>query len=109
MLNPEQTRELMELTFSGGANYAMALAQITRDCRIWDIEHPKSLTVLNDFSDRVGHMLRHRGLRILAKRERPAVSEESSLGSEYLQAADVAAGWAVNLLTLSGGDEFPDT
>ena len=105
MLNPAETRQLIDLcTLSSGANYATGLAQVARLCRIWDIEHPKSLPILNDFSDRIGSIISTRGRHFFAGRTKPAVSEEVSHSSDHLQAADMAAGWAAHLLTLSGGD-----
>jgi hypothetical protein len=103
MLSPAETRQLVEISYSG-ANYGTELAQIARLCRIWDVEHPKSLPILNDFSDRIGRLIRHQGLRFFAARTRPAASEEMSHSSDHLQAADMAAGWAAHLLTLNGGD-----
>ena len=71
---------------------------------MFDVEHPRSLPILNEFSERLAHAagVPHSISRVL--RRNGIVSEGKSQDIDHIQAADLAAGWAVDLLTLTNGD-----
>lgn len=87
-----------------GPDFLSRLRKIRQLARVFDVEHPKSLPILNEFTERLAvaagvppHMSRlmfRSGL----------VFESRSEGQDHIQAADIAAGWAVDLLTLTNGD-----
>ncbi|MGC2420037.1 MAG: hypothetical protein WA405_00125 [Candidatus Acidiferrales bacterium] len=105
MLSPAEAKEIASIKYlSGGMNYGLALAKIARLSRMWDVEHPKSLPILNEFSERIAYIAAGHGVFGRRFKSQPFVTEGGSHSSDHLQAADMAAGWAANLLTLSGGD-----
>jgi hypothetical protein len=71
--------------------------------RAFDVEHEKSLPILNELVDKVTRAARLPTFVVSRGREK-AVSEESSQLSDHMQAADMAAGWAADLLLASNGD-----
>jgi len=106
MLTPSETMEVI-LAFGGSphgpANLASALEIVRSMGRAYDVEHPKSLPILNELADRVARAANMPAL--VVSRDRPqVVSEEDSRTSDHLQAADMAAGWAADLLLTNRGD-----
>jgi hypothetical protein len=73
-------------------------------CRIFDADHPGSVPILNEFSDRLVHAARVGNVASLLRGASKMVAEEKSHSIDHIQAADMAAGWAVDLLIFSGGD-----
>lgn len=105
MLSPSETREIASINaLASGPNYGLAIARIARLSNMWDVEHPKSLPILNEFSERIAYIAAGRTRLCELISHKPSVTEGVSHESDHLQAADMAAGWAANLLTLSGGD-----
>lgn len=106
MLSPSETMEVV-LGFGGGSygppNLAAALEVVKSMGRAFDVEHEKSLPILNELVDKVTRAARLPTLIVSRGREK-AVSEESSQLSDHMQAADMAAGWAADLLLASNGD-----
>jgi len=104
MVGPKDIKTLVEIMcLEGNLADGLAIARSTQRSRLWDIEHPRSLPILNDLSDRIAYLAAGR-LRLPWRRGLPAVEEGASVDSLHLQAADMAAGWSANLLTLTGGD-----
>ena len=106
MLSPSETMEVV-LGFGGGShgppNLAAALEVVKSMGRAFDVEHEKSLPILNELVDKVTRAARLPTFVVSRGREK-AVSEESSQLSDHMQAADMAAGWAADLLLASNGD-----
>jgi hypothetical protein len=106
MLSPSETMEVV-LGFGGGSfgppNLAAALDVVKSMGRAFDVEHEKSLPILNELVDKVTRAARLPTFVVSRGREK-AVSEESSQLSDHMQAADMAAGWAADLLLASNGD-----
>jgi hypothetical protein len=80
-----------------------ATSIIQKMARIFDTEHTKSIAILNEFSVRVAHAARVPNL-FAPGASGSAVREADSHEIDHLQGADLAAGWAVDLLTLTNGD-----
>jgi hypothetical protein len=100
MISPSEKWELMALC----TNYAMPnlverMAMIKKLARVFDVEHPKSADLLNDFTMRVSAV----ALSPLGALpgSGPLVREESSKNIDHIQGADIAAGWAVDTLMLT--------
>jgi hypothetical protein len=106
MLSPSETMEVV-LAFGGGAygpsSLAGALDIVKSMGRAFDVEHEKSLPILNELVDRVARAARLPTFVVSRGRER-AVSEEASHMTDHMQAADFAAGWAADLLLATNGD-----
>jgi hypothetical protein len=106
MLSPSETMEVV-LAFGGGAfgpsSLAGALDIVKSMGRAFDVEHEKSLPILNELVDRVARAARLPTFVVSRGRER-AVSEEASHMTDHMQAADLAAGWAADLLLVTNGD-----
>lgn len=106
ILSPSETMEVV-LAFGGGAygppNVAGALDIVKSMGRAFDVEHEKSLPILNELVDKVARAARLPTFVVSRGRER-AVSEEASSMTDHMQAADLAAGWAADLLLATNGD-----
>jgi hypothetical protein len=106
MLSPSETMQVV-LAFGGGgygpSNLVGALDTVKSMGRAFDIEHEKSLPILNELVDKVARAARLPTLVVSRGRER-AVSEEASQTSDHIQAADLAAGWAADLLLATNKD-----
>ena len=70
----------------------------------FDVDHPGSVPILNEFSDRLVLAARVGNVASLLRGSSEMVSEEKSHSIDHIQAADMAAGWAVDLLIFSRGD-----
>ncbi len=79
------------------------LQELVATQRNFDEEHPRSTKVLNDASDTMTAALSSTLLLPSVVSDKPLVREYSSRDIDHLQAADIAAGWAHELLAL--GDE----
>ena len=104
MVSPSEHQEL--ILMCSGAEMPSPLRQlelIKRMARVFDVEHAKSVTVLNEFVSRIAHasQVRH---TFRYNSEDPMVSEANSQSIAHLQGADMAAGWAVDILALNNGD-----
>jgi hypothetical protein len=73
-------------------------------CRIFDVDHPGSVPILNEFADRLAYAARVGNVASLLRGSAKMVSEEESQTRDHIQAADMAAGWAVDLLIFTKGD-----
>jgi hypothetical protein len=106
MLSPSETMEVV-LAFGGGSYGPPSLASVLDIVksmgRAFDVEHEKSLPILNELVDKVARAARLPTLVVSRGREK-AISEEASHLTDHLQAADVAAGWAADLLLATNGD-----
>jgi hypothetical protein len=106
MLSPSETMEVV-LAFGGGAygpgNLGGALDIVKSMGRAFDVEHEKSIPILNELVDRVARAARLPTFVVSRGRER-AVFEEASHVTDHMQAADFAAGWAADLLLATNGD-----
>jgi len=106
MLSPSETMEVV-LAFGGGAyvpgSLAGALDIVKSMGRAFDVEHEKSLPILNELVDKVARAARLPTFVVSRGRER-AVFEEASHMTDHMQAADLAAGWAADLLLATNGD-----
>jgi hypothetical protein len=106
MLSPSETMEVV-LAFGGGSygprSLAGALDTVKSMGRAFDVEHEKSLPILNELVDKVARAARLPTFVVSRGREK-AVSEEASHMTDHMQAADLAAGWAADLLLATNGD-----
>jgi hypothetical protein len=106
MLSPSETMEVV-LAFGGRgfghSSLASALDIVRSMGRAFDVEHEKSLPILNELVDKVSRAARLPTFVVSRGREK-AVSEEESCLSDNMQAADLAAGWAADLLLATHGD-----
>lgn len=105
MVSPSERRELTAMALKlSDAPLATRLALIARMARIFDTDHPKSVPILNEFSD---HMIHAAGVEHFAHAlsdPEKMISEQDSKNIDHIQAADMAAGWAVDILLYNGGE-----
>jgi len=104
MVSPSEKWDLIRLC--GGfdmPNMMERLAIIRRMGRVFDVEHAKSVVLLNEFHDRIAEAAQMPWLRTLDGSRR-MVTEEKSEAIDHIQGADIAAGWAVDTLMLTNGD-----
>jgi hypothetical protein len=105
MLSPSERREVVAIcSHSSSADYGTRCALLAKMCRIFDVDHPGSVPILNEFSDRLIHAAGVGNVASLLRGSSKMVSEEKSQSTDHIQAADMAAGWAVDLLIYSHGD-----
>jgi hypothetical protein len=106
MISPSEKWELIGLCggFSG-FNLVKRISLIKKLARVFDVEHPKSADLLNEFSFRVAIAADLSPEAVWGASSR-AVREEDSRNIDHIQGADIAAGWAVDTLMLTGCD-FP--
>jgi hypothetical protein len=108
MISPSEKRQLIRLcarsTRLGLGYYPEDGAEIIRKIgRVFDVEHAKSVDLLNDFSERIAEAVGISYNLFFDSPER-AVSEAKSERIDHIQAADIAAGWAVDTLLLTRAD-----
>jgi len=105
MVTPAELSEILSSSFGGGAlDYQTRMKYVADVTRVFDIEHPKSLPILNEFAQRLAHAAGvPRSITHVMNRTK-RVYESTSHDVDHIQAADLAAGWAVDLLTLTNGD-----
>jgi len=84
-------------------NMVERTALIKKLGRVFDVEHPKSADLLNDFSVRVTVAADLSPSAVWGGSGR-VVREENSKSIDHIQGADIAAGWAVDMLMLTGCD-----
>jgi hypothetical protein len=106
MLSPSEFMELrlmVEQPYLRGS-IAENMERIAKLGHVFDVEHPKSLPILNELVGQVAEAsgIPHHAARLLSLRNR--VREEPSNVSDHIQAADFAAGWAAELLNSTDGD-----
>jgi len=105
MLSPSEAREVIAIcSHSSGTDYGTRCALLAKMCRVFDVDHPGSVPILNEFADRLVHAARVGNVASLLRGSEKMVSEERSQTIDHIQAADMAAGWAVDLLIYSHGD-----
>jgi hypothetical protein len=101
MLSPSEMSEILSLYINGASAIpSNRMKDIDRLSRVFDDEHKPSLPILNDLVDQVAYL-------VGANRAGPkqvSVKEMPSRDIDHLQAADMAAGWAVDVLTYTNGD-----
>jgi hypothetical protein len=106
MLSPSETMEVV-LAFGSGSygpsSLAIALDVVKSMGRAFDVEHAKSLPILNELVDKVARAARLPTFVVSRGREK-AVTEEASHMTDHMQAADLGAGWAADLLLATNGD-----
>ena len=103
MVTPSEKWELIRICSGlGMSNLTERMAVIDKMARVFDVEHSKSVEVLNDFSDRIAEAVQ---LPYMSARygSRRVVNEEKSESIDHIQGADIAAGWAVDTLLHTGG------
>jgi hypothetical protein len=105
MISPSERRELTHLVLKiSSAPLGTRLALVAKMARIFDMDHPNSIPILNELSD---HMIGFAGVthfRHAIRNAEKMVSERDSKNVDYIQAADMAAGWAVDTLLYNGGE-----
>jgi hypothetical protein len=105
MLSPSERREVIAVCTSlRGASYETRCALLAKMCRVFDVEHPGSVPILNEFAQRLLRAAHVGNAASLLRGSAKMVSEEKSHTSDHIQAADMAAGWAVDLLIFNHGD-----
>jgi len=101
MLTPSEMSEILSLFMNGvSAIPSNRMKDVDRLARIFDNEHKPSLPILNDLVDQVAYLVGAKG----PEQKRESVREMSSREADHLQAADMAAGWAVDVLGYTNGD-----
>ena len=104
MVSPSEKWDLIRITSGFDQPNMMESIRIIRKMgRVFDIEHTPSVNLLNEFSDRIAEAAHLPNLALL-NGSRRVVSEEKSENIDHIQGADIAAGWAVDTLMLTGGD-----
>src|ERR1700722_15287304 len=95
MVSPSELSEILSSHFGGGRlDFQTGMKYVTDVTRVFDVEHPKSLPILNEFVQRLAHTAGvPRSIAHIMQRTK-AVYERSSHEIDHLQAADIAAGWA---------------
>ena len=88
-------------TDSLGTSRMPILQELVATQRHFDHEHPRSAAVLNEASDTITGALESALLLPGEVSDMPLVQEYSSRDFDHLQAADIAAGWAHELIALS--------
>lgn len=88
------TRRTRELT---PERRGVVFAKLLETQRVFDDEHAPSVALLNDASDTIGDVL-VRTSSSWSIEAQPLVVERNSSALDHLQAADVAAGWARDIL-----------
>ena len=86
-----------------GYERAPILHELVSTQRTFDVEHAKSVKVLNDAADTITGALGEALMLPGEMSDQPLVREFTSHDVDHLQAADIAAGWAHELIAL--GDE----
>jgi hypothetical protein len=105
MLSPSERREVIAIcSHSSSSDYGTRCALLAKMCRVFDVDHPGSVPILNEFAERLTYAARLGNVASLLRGSAKMVSEEKSQTSNHIQAADMAAGWAVDLLIFSNGD-----
>ena len=105
MLSPSEEREVIAIcSHSPGGDYEKRCSLLARMCRVFDADHHGSVPILNEFADRLVHAAGVGNVASLLRGSSKMVSEEKSHTIDHIQAADMAAGWAVDLLIYSHGD-----
>ena len=105
MVSPTEMNEIISSSFGGtGLDYQSRMNYIGEVTRVFDVEHPKSLPILNEFAERLAHAAGVPRYLTHATNRSSRVYESQSHDVDHIQAADLAAGWAVDLLTLTNGD-----
>lgn len=87
----------------------VVLLELLATQRGFDVEHPASATVLNEAAETMAKAL---GAALLTPGEfsdEPLVKEYNSRDVDHLQAADIAAGWAHELIALGNERSLGDT
>jgi hypothetical protein len=106
ILSPSETMEVV-LAFGRGiygpSNVASALEIVKSMGRAFDVEHEKSIPILNELVDKVARTARLPTF-VVSRGRQQAISEEASQLTDHMQAADLAAGWAADLLLSTNGD-----
>ena len=104
MVSPSEMNALLERSFGGGTFDDLTRAKYAGEVtRVFDVEHPKSLPILNEFAERLAHAAGS-PRQLAGSNSARRISETTSDDVDHIQAADIAAGWAVDLLTLTNGD-----
>jgi hypothetical protein len=104
MVSPSEKWDLIRLCSGFDMpNMMERLAIIKKMGRVFDVEHAKSVELLNEFYDRIAEAARIPGLGVL-NGSRRMVTEENSEAIDHIQGADIAAGWAVDTLMYTNGD-----
>jgi hypothetical protein len=105
MLSPSEEREVIAIcSQSTTVGYAKRCAALAKMCRVFDTDHPGSVPILNEFSERLVRSANVGNVASLLHGSSKMVSEEKSHTIDHIQAADMAAGWAVDALIYSRGD-----
>lgn len=105
MLSPSERLEVIAIcNHSSTSDYGSRCALLAKMCRIFDVDHPGSVPILNEFSERLTYAAGVGNVASILRGSSKMVSEEKSQSIDHIQAADMAAGWAVDLLIFSHGD-----
>lgn len=88
---------------------SVVLQELLSTQRGFDIEHPKSSEVLNEAADIIAGALADVLTLPGELTEQPLVTEYDSKNIDQLQAADIAAGWAHELIALGNERALGDT
>jgi hypothetical protein len=93
MLSPSERREMVAIcSRASNVPFGTRRALLARMCRIFDIDHPNSVPILNEFSERVSHAAGMRNAASVLRGAHKMVSESDSRNVDHIQAADMAAG-----------------
>lgn len=106
MLSPSEYQELRFIVgnplYRGGL--ARNMERIKGLAHVFDVEHAKSVPLLNELVGQIAEVSGvRRQLATNTQQDNP-VREASSTSSDHIQAADIAAGWASDLLVATNND-----
>jgi hypothetical protein len=77
------------------------LAELVATTRSYDEEHPTTLPVLNDAAQQIAIALEQSYPGLAKAAESPLIREVSSKAIDEIQAADIAAGWARDIMEVA--------
>jgi hypothetical protein len=106
IMSPTEYRELQIIVNEPmlRLNFPRNLERVKRLAHVFDEEHAKSVPLLNDL---VGHLAEASGVPhgyALQMASTDPIREDQSTNSDHIQAADIAAGWAADLLLSTNND-----
>jgi hypothetical protein len=104
MISPSEKWQLIALCGSFALpNIMKRISLIKKLARVFDVEHPRSAALLNEFSVRLAVAADLSPKAVWDDSSR-VVCEENSRTIDHIQGADIAAGWAVDTLMLTNSD-----
>jgi hypothetical protein len=94
MVSPSELSEILSNSFGGGViDFQTRMKHIGEVTRVFDVEHPRSIPILNEFAERLAHAAGVPRSLTHAMNRKAGIWETSSHDVDHIQAADLAAGY----------------